>query len=68
MHAIKQAFQTLIMHAVAMLQWKGLPYGECTFETPQVIAQAGGQEALDQYEVTPAPYAELCYACMAKKP
>lgn len=32
-------------------QWKGLPYAECTFETPEVIAQAGGQDALDQYEV-----------------
>lgn len=35
-----------------LLQWKGLPYAECTFETPDVIAQAGGQEALDAYEVT----------------
>ena len=45
-----------------LLQWKGLPYAECTFETPEVIAQAGGQEALDQYEVTVC--AVLCCAVL----
>ncbi len=35
-----------------VLQWKGLPYGECTFETPEAISEAGGQDQLDQYEVS----------------
>ncbi|KAL3153482.1 hypothetical protein ABBQ38_011813 [Trebouxia sp. C0009 RCD-2024] len=33
-----------------LVKWKGLPYGECTFETPEAISQAGGQDQLDQYE------------------
>lgn len=44
-----------------LLQWKGLPYAECTFETPEVIAEAGGQEALDEYEVS-APILQTQYA------
>ncbi|KAL0021888.1 hypothetical protein WJX77_011593 [Trebouxia sp. C0004] len=33
-----------------LVKWKGLPYGECTFETPEAISEAGGQDQLDQYE------------------
>lgn len=39
-------------HVTVLLQWKGLPYGECTFETPEAISEAGGQDQLDQYEVS----------------
>lgn len=39
------------LHLTVLLQWKGLPYGECTFETPEAISEAGGQDQLDQYEV-----------------
>lgn len=42
-----------------VLQWKGLPYGECTFETPEAISQAGGQDQLDQYEVTMQLYMHM---------
>ena len=49
----------MMMHvyqtSCVLLQWKGLPYGECTFETPEAISQAGGQDQLDQYEVEHLP-------------
>ena len=44
-----------------LLQWKGLPYGECTFETPEAISQAGGQDQLDQYEVKHAGHVICCH-------
>ena len=50
-----------------LLQWKGLPYAECTFETPEVIAQAGGQEALDQYEVTLLLTPSFAYAGFSER-
>ena len=37
---------------LCLLQWKGLPYAECTWETPEAISEAGGQAQLDQYEAS----------------
>jgi hypothetical protein len=50
----KQALSCTVKgrQGAVMLQWKGLPYGECTFETPEAISEAGGQDQLDQYEVS----------------
>jgi len=50
----KQALSCTVKgrHGAVVLQWKGLPYGECTFETPEAISEAGGQDQLDQYEVS----------------
>ena len=34
-----------------MLQWKGLPYGECTWETWEDVQRAGGYQAAQDFAV-----------------
>ncbi len=40
------------------VQWKGLPYGECTWENFQDIFKAEGQHCVDQYQVPFSPFNE----------
>lgn len=34
------------------VQWNGLPYGECTWESFQDISKAGGQHRIDEFQVS----------------
>ncbi len=38
-----------------VLQWRGLPYGEATFETKEDIEKAGGAEDIAELHVRPYP-------------
>ena len=49
---------------MAGLQWRGLPYGECTWEKYDDILKAGGPENVQQLKVSnPALSCCACLAC-----
>lgn len=39
-------------HCLLTLQWKGLPYGECTWEKYDDILKAGGPDNVQQLKVS----------------
>ena len=41
----------LLTRRLCGVQWKGLPYGECTWENFQDIFKADGQLCVDQFQV-----------------
>ena len=43
------------MAASALLQWRGLPYGEATFEKAEDIEKAGGAKDIAELLVRPPP-------------
>ena len=46
------------------MQWRGLPYGECTWENFQDIFKAEGQQCVDQFQVPPFYAALMRWHCI----
>ena len=52
-----------------MLQWKGLPYGECTWETWEDVQRAGGYQAAQDFAVGRSMLCgRLCLTSLAEQP
>lgn len=50
---VSRRVYSLIWLGGSLVQWRGLPYSECTWETPADIHNAGGQAQIDQFQARP---------------
>ena len=48
-----QGLQHIGLSRVSVLQWRGLPYGEATFEKAEDIEKAGGAKDIAELHVSP---------------